>query len=78
VSLVLRHGIKLLSLGLAIGLCTSLLLARFVSSLLYSVSSTDPLTLGLAMLVLLLTGFLARLSPALRATRINPITTVRE
>lgn len=46
--------------------------------ILYGISSNDPVSLGLAILVLGLAALLACLLPALRATRINPITALRE
>jgi putative ABC transport system permease protein len=78
INLVMRQGFKIVGLGLAIGLSGALVTARFMSSLLYGVSANDPVTLGLAILVLLLAGFLACFIPALRATRTNPVTALRE
>jgi putative ABC transport system permease protein len=78
IDLVMRQGFEIVGLGLAIGLSSALLTARFMSSLLYGVSENDPVTLGLAILVLLLAGFLACFIPALRATRTNPVTALRE
>jgi putative ABC transport system permease protein len=78
INLVMRQGFKIVGLGLAIGLSSALLTARFMNSLLYGVSENDPVTLGLAILVLLLAGFLACFLPAWRAARINPVTALRE
>ena len=77
-TLVLRQGLRLSSIGLTIGIVAALLLGRFMGSILYGVSGTDPVTLLLAILVLGLASSLACLLPALRATRINPITALRE
>jgi ABC-type antimicrobial peptide transport system permease subunit len=49
-----------------------------MNSVLYGVSANDPLTLGLAALVLVLAGLIACLLPALRAARTNPIAALRE
>jgi putative ABC transport system permease protein len=46
VRLVMGQGLKIVGLGLAIGLSTALLIAHFISSLLYGVSENDPVTLG--------------------------------
>jgi predicted permease len=77
-SLVMRQGLKIVSVGLAVGLITAVAVGRFINSMLYGVSENDPVTLGFAVLVLLLAGFLACLLPALRAARIDPITALRE
>ena len=76
--LVVGQGFKIVGLGLAIGLCISLLIVRFMNSLLYGVSGDDPVTLGCAIVALTVTGALACLLPALRAARTNPITALRE
>lgn len=78
VRLVVHQGLTIVGLGLIAGSVTALVLARFINSLLYDVSGNDPLTLFLAALVLLTVGFLACLWPAICASRINPITALRE
>jgi putative ABC transport system permease protein len=77
-SLVIRQGLKLVGIGLVIGMLAALVLVRFIASILYGVSGNDPLTLGLALLILGFAALLACLLPALRAVRINPITALRE
>jgi len=77
-ALVLRRGLLLSGIGLAVGMVTTLILGPSIGSFLYGISSTDPITLGLATLVLGFTALLACLLPAHRATRINPITALRE
>jgi len=77
-SLVMRQGFRIVGFGLAVGLVTALALAHLINSILYGVSANDPLTLGLAVLILVVIAFLACLFPALRAARINPITALRE
>ena len=76
--LIVRQGIKLVCIGLAAGMVTALLLVRFISSTLYGVSGDDPVTLVSTVLVLGTAALLACLLPALRATRIDPITALRE
>ena len=78
VRLVIHQGLKLVCVGLAIGIISALLLARLIDSLLYGVSANDPISLALGVTVLGMAAFLACLLPALRATRINPITALRE
>jgi putative ABC transport system permease protein len=76
--LVISQGLRLVAIGLIIGLISTLILDRFIESILYGVSGNDPLTLGLAILILGSAGTLACLIPALAAIRINPISALRE
>lgn len=76
--LVIHQGLKLAGIGLVIGVVAALALSRVMTSLLYRVSPTDPLSLLIAIVVLSVTALLACLLPALRATRVNPITALRE
>ena len=75
--LVVRQGLLLVAIGLVVGLISALILDRFIESILYGVSGNDPLTLGLAILILGSVGALACLFPALAAVRINPISALR-
>jgi putative ABC transport system permease protein len=77
-TLVLRQGLLLSGIGLTVGIGAALLLGRFMGNILYGVSGTDPMTLTLAILVLGLVAAFACLLPAVRATRIDPIITLRE
>jgi ABC-type antimicrobial peptide transport system permease subunit len=61
-----------------IGLITALVLSRLIAGILYGVSATDFVSIGLSILILGLVALLACLLPALRATRIDPITALRE
>ncbi len=75
--LVLRHGVKMALIGVAIGLLAALGLTRLMSGLLYGVSATDPLTfLGVAG-VLTLVAVAACYIPARRAMRVDPIVALR-
>jgi putative ABC transport system permease protein len=71
--LVLRRGFVQLALGLAFGLAGAIGVGRLLRSLLAQTGSTDPLTLGSVVLVLLLVGVAACVWPARRATRLNPM-----
>jgi putative ABC transport system permease protein len=77
-ALVLRRGLWLSGLGLTVGIASALLLGRFMGNILYGVSGADPVALLLSILMLGLAAAFACLLPALRATRINPITALRE
>ena len=77
-NLVTQQGLRLVGIGLVAGIVAALVLVRFIESMLYGISSADPISLGASVLVLGLAAILACLLPALRATRINPITALRE
>jgi putative ABC transport system permease protein len=75
--LVVANGMRLALLGLAIGLAASWALTRFISSLLFGVEPTDPLTFGAVSVCLLLAAFLACYLPARRATKVDPLEALR-
>jgi len=70
--MVLRQGLTLTAIGLAIGLGIALALGRFTSSLLYGISGTDQLTLTVVSGVLLVTSLGAIVLPARRAASVEP------
>lgn len=76
--LVLGQGARLLAAGLALGIVASVLLNRFVRSMLYGVQPTDPAVYAIVTLVLGATALGACLVPARRATRVDPIAAMRE
>jgi predicted permease len=75
--LVLREGMRLTAAGLAIGIAASLLLVRFMSSLLVGVSSRDPSTFIAVTLALAVVALFATYIPARRATRVDPMAALR-
>jgi predicted permease len=76
--LVVGDGMKPILLGVTIGLAAALALGRVVSSLVYGVRPSDPLTFATVALLLVAVGLLATALPAYRATRIEPTRTLRE
>jgi putative ABC transport system permease protein len=76
--LVVLQGLKPVTIGIAIGLVLSLALGRAVASLIYGVRPTDALTLTLGALLLVLVSTAATLIPAYRATKVVPVTILRE
>jgi predicted permease len=78
IGMVLRETLVLVAAGVAIGLPAAWLAARLVASSLAQVSASDPVTLGGATLVLLLVALLAGWLPAHRASRIDPLTALRQ
>ena len=75
--LVVRQGMTMTLIGLAIGLAGAIALSRLMTSMLYGVSTTDPLTFTGVSIVLLAVALLACLLPARRATRVDPIVALR-
>jgi predicted permease len=71
--LIIRQGMTLAAIGLGIGLLVALGVARLLSTLLYGVSSVDPLTFAGVSLVLALVATLACYIPARRATKVDPL-----
>ena len=76
-AMVLRQGLALTGLGLAIGFALALALGRFTTSLLYGISGTDHITLLAVSTVLLLAALPAIFFPAYRAARVAPTTALR-
>jgi putative ABC transport system permease protein len=74
---VLADGLRLVGIGLVLGLLGSLALSRLFDEVLSEVSSRDPLTLAGVVAVLLAAGVLACWTPALRATRVDPAVALR-
>ncbi|UCC30366.1 MAG: ABC transporter permease [Phycisphaerales bacterium] len=74
---VLRQGLTLTVVGLAIGLLVSLAGTRVLSMLLYDISATDPLTFGGVSVVLVAVAMLACYIPARRATKVDPMVALR-
>jgi putative ABC transport system permease protein len=72
-SLVLRQGLRLAAVGLALGLSGAFALSRFLADLLFGVTPLDPATFGIVSLVLLATALAASWLPARQASRIQPI-----
>jgi putative ABC transport system permease protein len=70
-------GLRLVLMGAAIGLAAALVLTRVMSSLLFGVSPTDPLTFVSISIVLISVAVLASYVPARRATRVDPMFALR-
>jgi len=75
--LVIRTGLRLVALGIIIGLCVSFVLARLIASQLWGVSAHDPQTLVVVPFLLFIIGVLACWIPARRATHVNPVIALR-
>ena len=76
--LVLGQGMVTAVIGVAIGVCGACLLTRAMQSLLFGVTSTDPLTFAAVALLLVLVALLASFIPARRAMRVDPLVALRD
>jgi len=76
-SMVIRMGLRLVAIGVVVGLIVSLALGRILATQLWGVSAYDPWTLTCVPMVLLMTGFFACWLPARRAARVEPLVALR-
>jgi putative ABC transport system permease protein len=75
--MVIRMGLKLVGIGVALGLIASLAIGRVIATQLWGVSAYDPWTLVSVPVVLLITGMVACWLPARRAARVDPLVALR-
>jgi predicted permease len=72
------EGMQLVAIGLAVGLAGAVTLTRFVRTMLFDVSASDPITFGAISALLATVAFVACYVPARRATRVDPLAALRE
>ncbi len=77
IRMVLRESMSLVMIGVLIGLGAALATTRMIASLLFGLTPTDPLTIGLATLLLLVIAALAGYLPARRASQVDPMAALR-
>ena len=75
--MTVNEGLKLVGVGLLIGLISAFVLTRVMESLLFGISATDPVTFGIICVVLLIVATLASYIPALRAATVDPMVALR-
>jgi ABC-type antimicrobial peptide transport system permease subunit len=75
---VMKQGVVLAALGICVGIAGTMLLSRLLTTLLYGVSTVDPIALATASLVLLAIGAGAAFIPARRAGMTDPALVMRE
>jgi predicted permease len=78
IGLVVRQGMQLAGIGIAVGLVGALGLTRVMNSLLFGVSTTDALTFATVPALLAAVAFAATVIPAWRATRVDPMVALRQ
>jgi putative ABC transport system permease protein len=77
IGLVLRQGVKLVGIGVVIGLAGAWALTRVLTTLLYEVKPTDPLTFAAVPVLLIAVAILACWLPARQAASVDPLTALR-
>ncbi len=75
--LVLREALWQVALGIVIGLPLALAGARLIASLLFGVPATDPMTISISALVMLMVALMAGYIPARRAAKVDPLVALR-
>jgi predicted permease len=75
--LIFKSGMLLVTMGLTIGLAGALVLTRLMTTLLFEVSPTDPITFGAVALCVILAALLACYIPARRASKVDPLVALR-
>jgi ABC-type antimicrobial peptide transport system permease subunit len=77
-SLVLKQAVHVAIAGIAVGIPATFGLTRFLRAQLFGVTATDPLTFAAVPAILLVVALAAAYLPALRASRVDPITALRQ
>jgi putative ABC transport system permease protein len=74
---VIGYGLKLSAIGMAIGIAGALALRRYLATLVFDVSTADPMVYGTVAALMLAVALLACYVPARRASRVDPLVALR-
>jgi ABC-type antimicrobial peptide transport system permease subunit len=77
IEMILWQGMKLVAIGMGLGLCGALVLTRSLASFLFGVRPTDPVSYGAVAILMVSVSLLASAFPALRAAKLDPMTALR-
>jgi predicted permease len=77
VALVMKESMAMVAIGIAIGLAVSLAAGRLVTTLLFGLAATDPVTIGVATMLMIAVSAFAGYLPARRAARVDPMIALR-
>jgi predicted permease len=77
VALVMKESMAMVAIGIAIGLAVSLAAGRLVTTLLFGLAATDPVTIGVATMLMMAVSAFAGYLPARRAARVDPMIALR-
>jgi putative ABC transport system permease protein len=77
IKLVVRDGLKLVVIGVLVGLGGAVMLTRLMTTLLFGVAPTDSLTYGAVTVILIAVALAACYIPARRATKVDPLVALR-
>ena len=75
--MVINQSLVLSALGIVVGLAGGLALGQFAQNLLFRVSPRDPVSLGVAAVIMLLVACVAAFLPARRASKVDPVVALR-
>ena len=75
--MVMRETLLMVFIGVAVGIPAALAATRFVMSMLYGLNATDPLTITMSVVLLIIVAALAGYLPARRASRVDPMVALK-
>jgi ABC-type antimicrobial peptide transport system permease subunit len=74
----LRHGVRLTAVGIGIGVILALGASRLMTSVMFGVAATDPVSFTVASVMVMAAALFASLAPAWRAATMDPVSALRQ